>query len=103
MDSFQVRAELKVRVRDPPAAYYRHGGILLYVLRRLLLGRERLGPLPRPAGAARPGPRRIPAPVDVEAGFGSFPASDPPSHLPRTQGLGQWVASSANGAHEAGI
>jgi aconitate hydratase len=67
-----------IRIDTPQEIlYYRHGGILPYVLRQLLLGRERLEPPPELATAAPP-----PEPVKVkpEGVSDSFPASDVPSH-----------------------
>ncbi|HET7746519.1 MAG TPA: aconitate hydratase AcnA [Vicinamibacteria bacterium] len=58
--------------------YYRHGGILQYVLRQLLMGAERMEPLPE---VPRPAESPASAAVTVdEKSIASFPASDPPSH-----------------------
>ena len=69
-----------IRIDTPQEAlYYRHGGILPYVLRQLLLGRERLE-APAPVLATAPPPPE-PVPTKVEEGsVTSFPASDVPSH-----------------------
>ena len=67
-----------IRIDTPQEIlYYRHGGILPYVLRQLLLGRERLEtapPLRHAAAAAGAGDTRPRRSND------SFPASDVPSH-----------------------
>jgi aconitate hydratase len=68
-----------VRIDTPQEIlYYRHGGILPYVLRQLLLGRERLEALPQ-VQTAPPPPEPVPAKVE-EGSIESFPASDVPSH-----------------------
>jgi aconitate hydratase len=68
-----------IRIDTPQEVlYYRHGGILPYVLRQLLLGRERMEAAPELATAPPP-----PEPVPTKAEDGSvqsFPASDVPSH-----------------------
>ena len=68
-----------IRIDTPQEIlYYRHGGILPYVLRQLLLGREKLEALPQVATAPPP---PAPVPTKAEDGSGaSFPASDVPSH-----------------------
>jgi aconitate hydratase len=68
-----------VRIDTPQEVlYYRHGGILPYVLRQLLLGREKLD-APQPVKTAPPAPEPVPADVE-EGSIESFPASDVPSH-----------------------
>jgi aconitate hydratase len=62
--------------------YYRHGGILQYVLRHLLAGQE--APVPAPGrGGAGTAPRQLAEPyrdaVDEDS-IASFPASDPPPY-----------------------
>jgi aconitate hydratase len=83
----EVRFDVTVRIDTPrEVLYYRHGGILPYVLRRLLEPG-----VPTAAGAAtaagsvaadprpEPGPRAASADEPVEEGVNeSFPASDPP-------------------------
>ena len=66
-----------IRIDTPQEIlYYRHGGILPYVLRQLLLGRERLE-TPPPLATPPPPPGPV-APAEVPND--SFPASDVPSH-----------------------
>ncbi|MFS8639190.1 MAG: hypothetical protein FWJ74_13960, partial [Gemmatimonadota bacterium] len=64
------------------AAYYRHGGILQYVLRQLLDGRERPASVSRANDAApQTPPDAVPRDGVVEEGsIESFPASDPPTY-----------------------
>ena len=65
-----------IRIDTPQEIlYYRHGGILPFVLRQLLLGRERIEGPPDMATAAPP-----PEPVKAQGASDSFPASDVPSH-----------------------
>jgi aconitate hydratase len=80
-EGFDFPALLRI---DTPqeSVYYRHGGILHYVLRQLLDGN---GDPRRVAGAmaATPqaSPEHTPGGPEVEAGsLGSFPASDPPAY-----------------------
>ena len=69
-----------VRIDTPQEVlYYRHGGILQYVLRQLLLGKEKPEAL---AGGPAAGPPAHPV-NDRKVNEGSvqsFPASDPPSY-----------------------
>ena len=68
-----------IRIDTPQEIlYYRHGGILPYVLRQLLLGREKLE-APPAIVTAPPAPEPVPTKVEDSSGA-SFPASDVPSH-----------------------
>ena len=77
-DGAVIRFPALVRIDTPQEVhYYRHGGILPYVLRQLLLGREKLEAPPEVVTAPPP-----PAPVSTrveEGSVQSFPASDVPS------------------------
>jgi aconitate hydratase len=72
-----------IRIDTPQEVlYYRHGGILQYVLRQLLLGKDAQ---PEAAGAVSAAPVAAdeprPSDQDVDEGsIESFPASDPPSY-----------------------
>ncbi|MDQ3224256.1 MAG: aconitase family protein, partial [Gemmatimonadota bacterium] len=74
--------ELSVTIRiDTPqeVLYYLNGGILQYVLRQLLSGRQK----PRAITGAPPAPEAPPPPASAKVDEGStdsFPASDPPSY-----------------------
>jgi aconitate hydratase len=74
--------DLSVTIRiDTPqeVLYYQHGGILQYVLRQLLSGRQK----PRAISGAPSKPETAPpsssARVDEDS-IESFPASDPPAY-----------------------
>ncbi|MCB9789034.1 MAG: aconitate hydratase AcnA [Deltaproteobacteria bacterium] len=68
-----------VRIDTPQEVqYYRHGGILQYVLRQLLGSDSATRPLS--GDRARPQPRPPSARTVDEQSIASFPASDPPAH-----------------------
>jgi len=69
-----------IRIDTPQEVlYYRHGGILQYVLRQLLHGREKPEALSGGLATA-PEIRRDPNSGVDEGSAESFPASDPPTH-----------------------
>ena len=74
-----VRFEVTIRIDTPQEVlYYQHGGILQYVLRQLLWGRQKaraIGPGPSTTPESRPNARRV-----DEGSKESFPASDPPAY-----------------------
>ncbi len=70
------------RIDTPQEAlYYLHGGILQYVLRRLLDGDQAPPAMGGAAGSPQPAHEQKPTSKDVEEGSKeSFPASDPPAY-----------------------
>ena len=81
-DGSELAFDARVRIDTPQELlYYRHGGILAYVLHQLMHGREQPTVLSGGLATAhlrRPGEA---APLEVEQGSAeSFPASDPPSY-----------------------
>jgi aconitate hydratase A / 2-methylisocitrate dehydratase len=79
-DGSVVRFGATIRIDTPQEVlYYRHGGILQYVLRQLLTGRQK--PKAISGGpAAGPRPRTSNAGKVEEGSLESFPASDPPAY-----------------------
>ena len=78
-DGGEIRFPVTIRIDTPQEIlYYQHGGILPYVLRQLLGGRQKPEAIEGgPAATAEPMPG-TPATVD-ETSIESFPASDPPA------------------------
>jgi aconitate hydratase len=79
-DGSRTTFSVTIRIDTPQELlYYQHGGILQYVLRQLLWGRQK-------ARAIGGGPATVPtpkpsAPAKVDEGSKeSFPASDPPAY-----------------------
>jgi aconitate hydratase len=79
-DAPSIRFKSTIRIDTPQEVlYYKHGGILQYVLRQLLSGRQKPkpisgGPVPGPA------PKRSNSGKVEEGSLESFPASDPPAY-----------------------
>ena len=82
-DGSAIEFRATIRIDTPQEVlYYRHGGILPYVLRQLLRGRQiPMAISPAVAAAAVPPPYAVPSPTAVEEGsIESFPASDSPTY-----------------------
>jgi aconitate hydratase len=83
MDGSSMEFPALVRIDTPQEVlYYRHGGILPYVLRQLLGGRDRpVAVSAAVASSPQPTPGHVPADHQVDKGSEqSFPASDPPAY-----------------------
>jgi aconitate hydratase A / 2-methylisocitrate dehydratase len=78
-DGTTTSFKVTIRIDTPQEVlYYRHGGILQYVLRQLLTGREKAKPIAAsPTGAPEPpsNSRKV-----EQGSIESFPASDPPAY-----------------------
>jgi aconitate hydratase len=82
-DGSAIEFPALVRIDTPQELlYYRHGGILQFVLRQLLGGRDRaVAVAPAGASSAQPPPGNEPTQGHVDKGSEqSFPASDPPAY-----------------------
>jgi aconitate hydratase len=82
-DGSAIEFPALVRIDTPQELlYYRHGGILQYVLRQLLGGRDRaVAVAPAGASSAQATPGHEPTEGHVDKGSeNSFPASDPPAY-----------------------
>ncbi|PZN17248.1 MAG: aconitate hydratase AcnA [Proteobacteria bacterium] len=98
-DGTETSFEVIARIDTPQEVlYYRHGGILQYVLRQLLGSADtaptaKKGPVPIPEVVA---PASTGDPVE-EGSIESFPASDAPSHLTERAVPGTGSGSSGSG------
>ncbi|MEO8227797.1 MAG: aconitase family protein, partial [Gemmatimonadota bacterium] len=80
-DGSEVCFRAIVRIDTPQEVlYYRHGGILQYVLRQLLRGREKPVAISGGPAAGQAASEAHTQDQLDEASFESFPASDPPSY-----------------------
>ncbi|MGH7509690.1 MAG: aconitate hydratase AcnA [Gemmatimonadales bacterium] len=79
-DGSTTRFTVSIRIDTPQEVlYYQHGGILQYVLRQLLSGRQQPRAI-KGAPAAQPAPAPSTSAKVDEGSIESFPASDPPAY-----------------------
>jgi len=78
-DGSSIAFKAIIRIDTPQEVlYYQHGGILQYVLRQLLWGRQKaraIGAGPATTPASQPNAKRV-----EQGSLESFPASDPPAY-----------------------
>jgi aconitate hydratase len=80
-DGSTVELQATIRIDTPQEAlYYRHGGILQYVLRQLLGSADEARPMPEAIAAAAERPGETDRGKVNESSMESFPASDPPAY-----------------------